>query len=75
MKNISIDDVITISLALRYQIRAYFDSLKICLELGSDITYYVDSIRDLVHAYNALNDVPYSTDDPFILKLIAKYHF
>ena len=75
MKKISIDDVVTISLALRYQIRVYCDSVKLCLELGSDITYYVDNIRDLVHAYNAINVVPYFTDDPFILKLIAKYHF
>lgn len=75
MIKISIHDVVTISLALRYQIRTYANSVKMCMELGSDITYYVDNMRDLVRAYNAINNVPYTTDDEFILKLITKYHF
>lgn len=66
MKTISIADSVVISLALRSEIRSYVKTAKLVGESGGDITPFIEVISDLIHAYNAVNIVPFKSDDPFL---------
>lgn len=70
MKKISIADSVVICLALRAEIRHYAKFAKLAIELNCDYRSYVVVINDLIHAYNAVSDTPFSTDDSFVLSLI-----
>nr|WP_293583394.1 hypothetical protein [Prevotella sp.] len=66
MKTISIADAVVISLALRAEIRFNIKSAKLVGKSGADMRPYIENIRDLIHAYNAVNDTPLVSDDPFL---------
>ena len=66
MKTISIADAVVISLALRDEIRFNIKSAKLVGKSGAAIRPYIENIRDLIHAYNAVNDTPFVSDDPFL---------
>lgn len=66
MKTISLADSFVISLALRSEIRINVTSAKLVGKTGKDISSYIKNIRDLIHAYNAVNDAPFVSDDPFL---------
>lgn len=66
MKTISNADSVVISLALRSQIREYVKTAKLVGKSGGNITPFITEIKDLIHAYNAVNIVPFKSDDPFL---------
>lgn len=66
MKTISIADSLVISQALLAEIRINVTSAKFVGKTGKDISSYINNIRDLIHAYNAVNDAPFVSDDPFL---------
>ena len=66
MKTISIADSVVISLALSAQIRFNIKTAKLVGKSGADMRPYIENIRDLIHAYNAVNDTPFVSDDPFL---------
>lgn len=66
MKTISIADCVVISLALRSEIRNYVKTAKLVGKSGGNITPFITEIKDLIHAYNAVNIVPFKSDDPFL---------
>lgn len=66
MKSVCIADCIVISLALRAEIRIIIKMAKNVVKCGADVRPYIETIRDLIHAYNAVNDTPYVSDDPFL---------
>lgn len=70
MKKFSISDSVVISLALRSEIRRYVKMAKVALEVGEDISPFIDCIKDYIHAYNSVNDVPFDTDDMFLLRFL-----
>lgn len=70
MKKISIADSVVICLALRAEILHNAKFAKLAIELNLDYRSYVDVILDLIHAFNAVSDIPYTTDDSFVLSLI-----
>lgn len=72
MKTISISDSVVISLALRAEIRRHVEFYKIAVRLHSDCSFYLEQIRDLVHAYNSVNIVPFDVTDDVYLKSILK---
>lgn len=71
-RKLSIPDEVVIALALRSEIRHYAQFAKLAIELQIDARTYCDSIRDLVHAYNAVSDTPFETDDIFVISLLSK---
>lgn len=66
MKTISVVDSVVISLALRSQIRTNIKMAKYLGKSGRSMLSYIEDIRDLIHAYNAVNDTPFVSDDPFL---------
>lgn len=71
MKIISISDSVVISLALRSEIRRNIKSYKLAVELGLCTSVYLEEIRDLIHAYNAVNSVPFDvTADVFLFSIL-----
>ena len=66
MKTISLEDEVVISLALRSEIRVYVKTAKLVGQSGGNITPFILEIKDLIHAYNAVNIVPFKSDDPFL---------
>ena len=69
METISIVDSVVICLALRSEIRHYVKVAKLVLEVRGDISPYVEEIKDLVHAYNAVSIVPFDySSDPFLCR-------
>ncbi len=71
MRTISISDSVVISLALRAAIRQNVESYKTAVRLHLDCSfYYLEQIRDLVHAYNSVNIVPFDVNDDVYLKSI-----
>ena len=66
MKTISFSDSVVISLALCAEIRFNIKAAKLACKSGADVRPYIDTIRDLIHAYNAVNDTPFVSDDPFL---------
>lgn len=71
-RNLSIHDEVVIALALRSEIRHNAKFAKLAIELHIDARNYYDNIRDFVHAYNAVSDVPFETDDTFVMSLLTK---
>ena len=69
MKTISNVDTVVISLALRSEIRRYVKSYKTAVELHFNANVYLEVIRDLIHAYNSLNTVPYDVDADIFCRL------
>lgn len=68
MKTISTSDAVVISLALRAEIRRNVSSYRRVLEFSSDLKkFYLEEIRDLVHAYEAINDVSFDDDVVYLL--------
>lgn len=67
MRTISISDAVVISLALRAEIRRKVDAYRRSVEFSLDCSFYLDELRDLIHAYNALNDVPFDDDIVYLL--------
>ena len=63
MKTISISDAVVISLALSSEIRDYVKTAKLVGQSGGNITPFITEIKDLIHAYNAVNTVPFKSDD------------
>lgn len=72
MKTISIPDSVVISLALRSEIRRYVISYKTAVELHLDASVYLELIRDLIHAYNSVNIIPFDVDADIFLSSILK---
>ena len=71
MKTISIADSVVISLALRSEIRRYVKSYNLAVELHMNASVYLEEIRDLIHAYNSVNTVPFDVDaDIFLLSIL-----
>ena len=71
MKTISISDSVVISLALRSEIRRNIKRYKLAVELGLCTSVYLEEIRDLIHAYNAVNSVPFDvTADVFLFSIL-----
>lgn len=66
MKTISIADAVVISLALRAEIRFNIKMAKLVGKSGADMSPYIEAIRVLIHAYNAVNDTPFVSDEPFL---------
>lgn len=66
MYNVSIPDAVVISMALRTEIRNYVEFAKVDLDFGCDITPVLESITELIHAYNSVNIVPFVSFDPFL---------
>ena len=66
MKTLSTADCVVISLALRSEIREYVKTAQLVGKSGGNITPFITKIKDLIHAYNAVNIVPFNSDDPFL---------
>lgn len=66
MKSISIADSVVISIALRAEISFNIKTAKLVGKSGVDMRPYIEYIRDLIHAYNAVSDTPFVSDDPFL---------
>lgn len=66
MITISISDSVVISTALRSQIREYVRMAQFVLESGSDVTPFIEEITALIHAYNSVNFVPFTSSHPFL---------
>lgn len=68
MKTISISDAVVISLALRAEIRRNVHAYKRAVAFSSDMKdFYLDEIRDLVHAYEAINGSSFDDDIVYLL--------
>lgn len=67
MSQISIRDSVVISLALRSEIRNLVKDAKLILEIGGDVTPFVEELGSLIHAYNSVSLSPFASSDPFIL--------
>lgn len=65
MITISIADSVVISMALRSEIREYVKVAQIVLERGADVTPFIEEISVLIHAYNSVNLVPFTSSHPF----------
>lgn len=69
MKTISIADSVVISLALRAEIRRNVHAYKRAVEFSSDMKdFWLDEIRDLVHAYEAINGSSFDDDVVYLLR-------
>lgn len=66
MITISIADSVVISTALRSEIREYVRMAQFVLESGSDVTPFIEEISALIHAYNSVNFVPFTSSHPFL---------
>ena len=66
MKTISIADSVVISTALRSEIRECVRIAQFVLESGADVSPFIQEITALIHAYNAVNFVPYTSSHPFL---------
>lgn len=66
MITISIPDSVVISTALRSEIREYVRMAQFVLESGSDVTPFIEEITALIHAYNSVNFVPFTSSHPFL---------
>lgn len=66
MFTISIADSVVITLALRSEILKYVKSAQFVLENGGDITPFIEEITALIHAYNSVSFVPYTSSHPFL---------
>lgn len=73
METISIADSVVICLALRSEIRHYVKVAKLVLEVSGDISPFVEEIKDLVHAYNAVSIVPFDYSSDSFLCRYLKY--
>lgn len=70
MKSVSISDAVVISLALRAEIRRNVHAYRRSVALSFDSSFYLDEIRDLIHAYEALNDVSFDDDIVYLLSTL-----
>lgn len=70
MDKITFNDSVIISLALRAQIRSYVKIIKDSLDCGLDVSFFVSSLNDLIHAYNSVNVSPYVLEDEFVSSLL-----
>lgn len=66
MITISIADSVVISVALRSEIREYVKVAQIVLERCADVTPFIEEISALIHAYNSVNLVPFTSSHPFL---------
>lgn len=68
MEKISIADSVVITLALRAEIRRNVHAYKKAVDFSSGMKdFYLDKIRDLVHAYEALNGSSFDDDIVYLL--------
>lgn len=66
MITISIADSVVISTALLSEIREYVRIAQFVLESGADVSPFIEEITALIHAYNAVNFVPFTSSHPFL---------
>ena len=66
MFTISIADSVVITQALRSEIRESVRMAQLVLESGGDITPFIEEITAIIHAYNSVSLVPYTSSHPFL---------